>query len=223
MAAVPPLVSMAAGWRGAGALRRGLPPSRCWQRVRLPAPPLLTRGNPAGRSSRGLSSSSSAMAPLKVGDKLPNVEVYEGDPGTKVNVASLFKGKKGILFGVPGAFTPGCSKTHLPGYVEKAGQLKGKGVEIIACLAVNDVFVMSEWGKAYHAEGKVRMLADPTGEFGKATDLLLDKEPLRQLFGGNRSKRFSMVVQDGVVASLNVEEDGTGLTCSLANNIVSQL
>ncbi|KAL8184233.1 UNVERIFIED_CONTAM: Peroxiredoxin-5, mitochondrial [Gekko kuhli] len=163
------------------------------------------------------------MAALKVGDKLPSVEVYEGDPGNKVNVASLFKGKKGILFGVPGAFTPGCSKTHLPGYVEKAGQLKGKGVEIVACLSVNDVFVMNEWGKAQHAEGKVRMLADPTGAFGKATNLLLDKEPLRDLFGTNRSKRFSMVVEDAVVKSLNVEEDGTGLTCSLATNIVSQL
>nr|XP_008122662.1 PREDICTED: peroxiredoxin-5, mitochondrial isoform X2 [Anolis carolinensis] len=159
----------------------------------------------------------------KVGDKLPSVEVYEGDPGTKVNLASLFKGKKGVLFGVPGAFTPGCSKTHLPGYVEKAGQLKGKGVEIIACLSVNDVFVMKEWGNAHHAEGKVRMLADPTGAFGKATNLLLDKEPLRDLFGTNRSKRFSMVVDDGIVKSLNVEEDGTGLTCSLATNIVSQL
>uniref|UniRef100_T1E4T1 Peroxiredoxin-5 n=1 Tax=Crotalus horridus TaxID=35024 RepID=T1E4T1_CROHD len=163
------------------------------------------------------------MAALKIGDKLPNVEVYEGDPSNKINLSSLFKGKKGILFGVPGAFTPGCSQTHLPGYVEKAGQLKGKGVEIIACLSVNDIFVMNEWGKAHQAEGKVRMLADPTGAFGKATNLLLDKDSLRQLFGTNRSKRFSMVVEDSMVKSLNVEEDGTGLTCSLASNIVSQL
>ncbi|XP_033003498.1 peroxiredoxin-5, mitochondrial-like [Lacerta agilis] len=163
------------------------------------------------------------MAALKVGDKFPSVEVYEGDPGNKVNVARLFTGKKGILFGVPGAFTPGCSKTHLPGYVEKAGQLKGKGVEVIACLSVNDVFVMSEWGKAHKAEGKVRMLADPTGAFGKATNLSLDKEPLRELFGTQRSKRFSLVVDDGVVKALNLEEDGTGLTCSLASNILSQL
>ncbi|EMP25765.1 Steroid hormone receptor ERR1 [Chelonia mydas] len=159
----------------------------------------------------------------QVGDKLPSVEVYEGDPGTKVDVATLFKGKKGILFGVPGAFTPGCSKTHLPGYVEQAGALKAKGVELIACLAVNDVFVMSEWGKAHGAQGKVRMLADPTGAFGKATELLLDKEPLRDLFGTNRCKRFSMVLEDGVVKALNVEEDGTGLTCPLANHILSQL
>ncbi|CAI5787841.1 peroxiredoxin-5, mitochondrial [Podarcis lilfordi] len=161
------------------------------------------------------------MVALKAGDKLPSVEVYEGDPGNRVNVVSLFTGKKGILFGVPGAFTPGCSKTHLPGYAEKAGQLKGKGVEVITCLSVNDV--MSKCGKAHKAEGKVRMLADPIGAYGKATNLLLDKEPLRELFGTQRSKRFSLVVQDGVVKALNIEEDGTGLTCSLANNILSQL
>uniref|UniRef100_A0A674I125 Peroxiredoxin-5 n=1 Tax=Terrapene triunguis TaxID=2587831 RepID=A0A674I125_9SAUR len=159
-------------------------------------------------------------APLLVGDKLPSVEVYEEDPGTKVDVAALFKGKKGILFGVPGAFTPGCSKTHLPGYVEQAGALKAKGVELIACLAVNDVFVMSEWGKAQGAQGKV---SRGGGVGGKATELLLDKETLRDLFGTNRCKRFSMVLEDGVVKALNVEEDGTGLTCSLANNILSQL
>ncbi|XP_044304533.1 peroxiredoxin-5, mitochondrial [Varanus komodoensis] len=221
MAAVTQAISMATGWRGAGALRllrRGGPspgssPGKGWAAAAAAAATLR----------RAFSVRAPAMAALKVGDKLPSVEVYEGDPGNKVNVSSLFKGKKGILFGVPGAFTPGCSNTHLPGYVEKAGQLKGKGVEIIACLAVNDVFVMNAWGKAHQAEGKVRMLADPTGAFGKATNLLLDKEPLRELFGSNRSKRFSMVVQDSVVKALNVEEDGTGLTCSLASNIVSQL
>ncbi|XP_063001663.1 peroxiredoxin-5, mitochondrial [Elgaria multicarinata webbii] len=216
MAAVTQAISMATGWRGAAGLallsRWGASPG---------SPP--GRGRAAWVTLRRPFGSTAAMAALKVGDKLPSVEVHEGDPGTKVNVATLFKGKKGILFGVPGAFTPGCSNTHLPGYVEKAGQLKGKGVEIIACLSVNDVFVMNAWGKAHQTEGKVRMLADPTGAFGKATNLLLDKEPLRELFGTNRSKRFSLVVQDGVVTALNVEEDGTGLTCSLANNIVSQL
>ncbi|KAM6434821.1 peroxiredoxin-5, mitochondrial [Liasis olivaceus] len=212
MGAVTQGISMATGWNRAGALGRA-----CWG-----ARPASRLANP-GLTRRAFGSGAAAMAALKVGDKLPSVEVYEGDPSTKVNLSSLFKGKKGVLFGVPGAFTPGCSKTHLPGYVEKAGQLKGKGVEIIACLSVNDIFVMNEWGKALQAEGKVRMLADPTGAFGKATNLLLDKEPLRELFGTNRSKRFSMVVEDSIVKSLNVEEDGTGLTCSLASNIVSQL
>uniref|UniRef100_A0A8C3IGM7 Peroxiredoxin-5 n=1 Tax=Chrysemys picta bellii TaxID=8478 RepID=A0A8C3IGM7_CHRPI len=201
MATVIQAVSMVTAWRGAAGLvlRRG--------RGLLRAAP-LPGSKPRGTRSFGVRAA--AMAPVKVGDKLPSVEVYEEDPGTKVDVAALFKGKKGILFGVPGAFTPGCSKTHLPGYVEQAGALKAKGVELIACLAVNDVFVMSEWGKAQGAQGK-------------ATELLLDKETLRDLFGTNRCKRFSMVLEDGVVKALNVEEDGTGLTCSLANHILSQL
>ncbi|XP_074862157.1 peroxiredoxin-5, mitochondrial [Carettochelys insculpta] len=205
---------MVSAWRGgAGLVLR-------WGRG-LRRAGLTTGSEPSG--SRSFRVRAAAMAPVKVGDRLPSVEVYEGDPGTKVDVAALFKGKKGILFGVPGAFTPGCSKTHLPGYVEQAEALKAKGVELIACLAVNDVFVVSEWAKAHGAQGKVRMLADPTGAFGKATELLLDSDALRTLFGTNRCKRFSMVLEDGVVKALNVEEDGTGLTCSLANHILSQL
>uniref|UniRef100_A0A8C3X2V5 Peroxiredoxin-5 n=1 Tax=Catagonus wagneri TaxID=51154 RepID=A0A8C3X2V5_9CETA len=157
-----------------------------------------------------------------VGDAIPSVVVFEGEPGKKVNLAELFKGKKGVLFGVPGAFTPGCSKTHLPGFVEQAEVLKAKGVQVIACLSVNDVFVTGMWGQAHNTEGKVLLLADPTGAFGKETDLLLD-DSLVSLFGNRRLKRFSMVIEDGIVKSLNVEPDGTGLTCSLASNIMSQL
>ncbi|XP_020823635.1 peroxiredoxin-5, mitochondrial [Phascolarctos cinereus] len=173
-------------------------------------------------SVRTLRSAPAAMAPIKVGDALPSVEVFEGDPGKKVNLAELFKGKKGVLFGVPGAFTPGCSKTHLPGFVEQADALKSKGAEVVACISINDVFVVSEWGLSQKASGKVRLLADPTGAFGKATELLLD-DSLVPLFGNRRLKRFSMVVQDGVVKALNVEPDGTGLSCSLAPNLLSQL
>ncbi|XP_043931746.1 peroxiredoxin-5, mitochondrial [Protopterus annectens] len=161
--------------------------------------------------------------PIKVGDKLPGVEVYEGDPGNKVNIAELFKGKKGALFALPGAFTPGCSKTHLPGFIEQAEQLKKKGVDIVACIAVNDVFAMTAWGQAHHAEGKVRMLADSTGAFTKAVDMFLDNAHLEEVLGNKRSKRYSMVVDDGVVKVLNVEPDGTGLTCSLAKDLVSQI
>ncbi|XP_058924695.1 peroxiredoxin-5, mitochondrial [Kogia breviceps] len=171
---------------------------------------------------RGFRSAAVAMAPIKVGDAIPPVVVFEEKPGNKVNLAELFKGKKGVLFGVPGAFTPGCSKTHLPGYVEQAGALKAKGIEVVVCLSVNDVFVTEEWGRAHNTEGKVRLLADPTGAFGKETDLLLD-DSLVSLFGNRRLKRFSMVIEDGIVKSLNVEPDGTGLTCSLASNIISQL
>lgn len=162
------------------------------------------------------------MAPIKVGNTLPAVVVFEKEPGNKVNLAELFKGKKGVLFGVPGAFTPGCSKTHLPGFVEQADALKAKGIQVVACLSVNDVFVTEEWGRAHGTEGKVRLLADPTGAFGKETDLLLD-DKLVPLFGNRRLKRFSMLIEDGVVKSLNVEPDGTGLSCSLAPNILSQL
>ncbi|XP_012520816.1 PREDICTED: peroxiredoxin-5, mitochondrial [Propithecus coquereli] len=176
----------------------------------------------APRGSHSFSSAAAAMAPIKVGDAIPSVEVFEGEPGNKVNLAELFKGKKGVLFGVPGAFTPGCSKTHLPGFVEQAEALKAKGVQVVACLSVNDVFVTSEWGRAHKTEGKVRLLADPTGAFGKETDLLLD-DSLVPLFGNRRLKRFSMLVEDGVVKTLNVEPDGTGLTCSLAPNVMSQL
>ncbi|XP_047373622.1 peroxiredoxin-5, mitochondrial [Sciurus carolinensis] len=182
----------------------------------------LEGGGWARGGVRSFSSTAAAMAPIKVGDALPSVEVFEGEPGNKVNLAELFKGKKGILFGVPGAFTPGCSKTHLPGFVEQAGALKAKGVQVVACLSVNDVFVTGEWGRAHKAEGKVRLLADPTGAFGKETDLLLD-DSLVPLFGNHRLKRFSMVIEDGRVKALNVEPDGTGLTCSLAPNILSQL
>nr|XP_051689088.1 peroxiredoxin-5, mitochondrial isoform X2 [Oryctolagus cuniculus] len=113
-------------------------------------------------------------------------------------------------------------KTHLPGFVEQAEALRAKGVQVLACVSVNDVFVMGQWGRAHQAQGKVRLLADPTGAFGKETDLLLD-DSLVSLFGNRRLKRFSMLVEDGVVKALNVEPDGTGLTCSLAPNIFSQL
>ncbi|XP_077361821.1 peroxiredoxin-5, mitochondrial [Festucalex cinctus] len=161
--------------------------------------------------------------PIKVGDSLPSVEVHDGEPGNKVNINQLFKGKKGILFAVPGAFTPGCSQTHLPGFVQQAADFKSKGIQEVACVSVNDAFVMAAWGKAHGADGKIRMLADPTGEFTKAVDLLLDSDKIVQALGNKRSKRYSMVVEDGVVKKINVEPDGTGLTCSLAPSIMSQL
>ncbi|PFX14987.1 Peroxiredoxin-5, mitochondrial [Stylophora pistillata] len=131
--------------------------------------------------------------PIKIGDKLPSVQVMEGTPKDKVNVATLFSGKKGVLFAVPGAFTPGCSKE--------------KGVEVVACISVNDPFVMAAWGEAHKCEGK-------------AVDMELDARPF---LGSVRSKRYVMVIEDGMVTALNVEPDGTGLSCSLANSILSVL
>lgn len=157
----------------------------------------------------------SKMVQIKEGDKIPSIDLFEDSPANKVNIADLCSGKKVILFAVPGAFTPGCSKTHLPGYVDKAGDLKSSGAAEIVCVSVNDPFVMSAWGKQHNASGKVRMLADPAAAFTKALELGADLPPL----GGLRSKRYSMVLEDGVVKSLNVEPDGTGLSCSLADKI----
>merc|ERR1711963_868981 len=157
------------------------------------------------------------MAPVKEGDSIPSVELFEGTPGDKVNLADLTKEGKFIIFGVTGAFTPGCSKTHLPGYVEQAEEFKGKGIKEIICVAVNDPFVMAAWGENQNAGGKVRMLADTCGELTKALDLELD---LAAVLGNMRCKRFSMLVEDGVVSKVNIEPDGTGMICSLAKSLL---
>jgi len=164
---------------------------------------------------RCLQTTTALNMPIKEGDALPNVDLFEDTPANKVNLAQLSSGKKIIVFAVPGAFTPGCSKTHLPGYVKKAEDLKKQGVSEIVCVAVNDPFVMAAWGKDHNTSGKIRMLADPSAKFTKALDLAVDLPPL----GGTRSKRYSMVVENGKVVSLQVEPDGTGLSCSLADAI----
>jgi len=171
-------------------------------------------------SARTFKTAAALSMPIKVGDKLPSVDVYEGNPGNKVNIAELFSNKKGVIFAVPGAFTPGCTKTHLPGYVEKFETMANKGAAVVACIAINDPFVMEAWGKANGADNKIRMLADTCGEFTKAVDMELD---LTAALGGVRSKRYSMVVENGEVKHLNVEPDGKGLTCSLAPEVISQL
>ncbi|XP_037946144.1 peroxiredoxin-5, mitochondrial-like [Teleopsis dalmanni] len=168
------------------------------------------------QTGRAFSINLMAMAQIKVGDKLPSVDLFEDSPANKINTSDLTANKKVIIFGVPGAFTPGCSKTHLPGYITGADDLKSnQSVNEIVCVSVNDPFVMSAWGKEHNATGKVRMLADPAANFAKALNLTIDLPPL----GGVRAKRFSMVVEDGQVKELNVEPDGTGLSCSLANKI----
>jgi peroxiredoxin len=144
---------------------------------------------------------------IKVGDKVPSVTLRcLGPDGIKaVPSEEFFKGKKVVLFGLPGAFTRTCSQRHLPSYVDNAGELKGKGVDEIACIAVNDPFVMAAWGKEHGAEGKLTMLGDGSGEFAHAIGLELDrvKEGM-----GMRSQRYSMLVEDGVVKALNVEQPG---------------
>jgi len=156
---------------------------------------------------------------IEVGSVLPSAQLHEGNPGNAVDVTEAFGTGKHVIFAVPGAFTPGCSKTHLPGYVEAAGRLKAKGIQSIACVAVNDAFVMEAWGKDQGTAGKVRMLADPLAAFTKALGLDVDAAAL----GGTRSKRYAMVVEDGKVTELQVEPDGFGLSCSLAPSLLERL
>ncbi|MCB9681057.1 MAG: peroxiredoxin [Alphaproteobacteria bacterium] len=156
---------------------------------------------------------------VQVGDSLPAGTLSEGAPGNKLETQALFGSGKHVVFAVPGAFTPGCSRTHLPGYVEDFDAIKAKGVDSIACVAVNDAFVMSAWGEAHGATGKIRMLADAQGTFTKAMGLDVDAPGL----GGLRSKRYAMIVEDGTVTALEVEPDGFGLSCSLSNGILDKL
>ena len=144
---------------------------------------------------------------IKVGDKLPTVSLkYMNKDGMQTATTDdLFKGKKAILFGLPGAFTPTCSAKHLPGFVNHAEDLKQKGVEVIACLSVNDAFVMDAWGKAQNAGEKVLMLADGNGDFAKATGLTMDGTGYGM---GLRTSRWAMVLEDGKVKTLNVEAPG---------------
>ena len=157
---------------------------------------------------------------IKVGDRLPAGKfgiMTNNGPGT-LSTQELFGGKKVVFFSVPGAFTPTCSNSHLPGYVKNAAEIKAKGVDTIVCLSVNDAFVMGAWGKAQNAE-ELLMLADGNGEFTAALGLELDGRG----FGlGMRSQRFAMVVDNGTVTHLNVEA-GPGVDVSSAETILALL
>jgi glutaredoxin/glutathione-dependent peroxiredoxin len=159
---------------------------------------------------------------IKVGDKIPSVTLRQVTPeGPKeITTDQFFAGKKVALFAVPGAFTPACSQRHLPGYVDKASDIKAKGVDEIACVAVNDAAVLSAWGKEQRTEGKVSMLADGSGDFVRALGLELD---LSKNGLGIRSKRYSMLVDNGVVKSLNVEEQPGQVGTSSAETMLKAL
>ena len=157
---------------------------------------------------------------ISIGDRIPDVPltIATADGPKPTTSGEFFAGKRVALFAVPGAFTPTCSARHLPSFVDKAGELKGKGVDEIACVSVNDPFVMAAWGKADGSED-ITMLADGNGEFADAVGLTMDGAK----FGmGKRSQRYSMLVDDGVVKQLNVEAPGE-YRASSAETLLEQL
>ena len=159
---------------------------------------------------------------IKVGDKIPSATLaYMTDDGpAEMSTSDLFSGKKVVLFALPGAFTPTCSAKHVPGFVKNADAIKAKGVDTIACLSVNDAFVMGTWGKDQGVGDKVAMLADGSAELTKALGLELD---LTARGMGVRSHRYAMVVEDGEVKSLDLEENPGGLDVSSAESVLGKL
>lgn len=158
---------------------------------------------------------------ISVGDRLPKTTFIKAtaEGPQPVDSEEYFAGRRVALFSVPGAFTPTCSARHLPGFVEKAEEFKGQGVDEIACTAVNDAFVLQAWSESAGANGKVTMLADGNGEFVQQIGLGMDGSK----FGlGQRGQRFSMVVNDGVVEQLNVEEPGS-FNVSSADYLIERL
>jgi peroxiredoxin len=145
---------------------------------------------------------------IQVGDKLPGskFKIMQGGEMTDITSEALFAGKKVVLFAVPGAFTPTCSAQHLPGFVEKADEIRAKGVDTIACVSVNDAFVMDAWGKAQGVGDKVLMLADGNGDFAQALGLDFDGSGIGF---GIRSQRYALVAEDGVVVKLAVDKPMT--------------
>lgn len=156
------------------------------------------------------------------GDPIPDVPVrliVDGAPAV-VSSKDLLGSGRVVLFAVPGAFTPGCSRVHLPGYAANAAEIAGKGVDQIACIAVNDVFVMDAWGQAQGVTGTITMVADPAADFARAVGLDIDATAKGL---GVRSQRYAMVLQDGVVESLLLEEDGLSVANSTAECVLATL
>jgi len=158
---------------------------------------------------------------IKVGDSIPSMKLMmaTAEGPKEVSTDDIFKGKKVVLFAVPGAFTPTCSAKHLPGFVQHAGDFKAKGVDTIACISVNDAFVMGAWGKDQGTAGKVEMLADGSAMFAKALGLEMD---ITARGMGVRSQRYALVAQDGKVTHLGVEAPG-GFEESKAETILAKV
>ncbi|KAG0532139.1 hypothetical protein BDA96_04G082900 [Sorghum bicolor] len=184
------------------------------------------RGGAASRTARRRAASASpVVATIAVGDKLPDATLSYFDPSDgelkTVTVAELTAGKKAILFAVPGAFTPTCSQKHLPGFVEKAGELKAKGVETVACVSVNDAFVMKAWKEALGLGEDVMLLSDGNLELTRALGVEMDLSD-KPVGLGVRSRRYALLAEDGVVKVLNLE-DGGAFTTSSAEEMLKVL
>ncbi len=163
---------------------------------------------------------------IKIGDKLPDAKfvVMGADGPSEVSTADVFAGKKVALFAVPGAYTPTCHKQHLPGFIDRLDELGAKGVDTVACTAVNDIFVLTHWAEAVGGNGRITMLADGSADFAKAIGLDID---LASRGFGVRSKRYAMLVDDGVVRVLNVEDappqhdkSSAATLCSMIGNTI---
>jgi peroxiredoxin len=160
--------------------------------------------------------------PIKVGDRLPEAKFRVMGPEGPAwkTTDEMFKGKKIVLFAVPGAFTPTCNNSHLPGFLKNADAIKAKGIDGIAVTGVNDVFVMEAWKKSTGAAGKIEFLADGNGDFAKALDMTMDGSGGGL---GTRSKRYAMLVEDGVVKKLNIEEAAGKAETSSADNLLKDM
>jgi glutaredoxin/glutathione-dependent peroxiredoxin len=158
---------------------------------------------------------------IKPGDRLPATEfdIMTADGSRKLSTDAVFSGRKVVLFGVPGAFTPTCSMNHFPGFLHACDAIKAKGVDTVACTSVNDAHVMNAWSKASGNDGKILMLGDGNATFARALGLDVDRSDAGM---GTRSRRYSMIVEDGVVKTLNVEEK-SGVNVSGADIILQQL
>ncbi|KAI9727348.1 MAG: hypothetical protein M1828_006968 [Chrysothrix sp. TS-e1954] len=168
-------------------------------------------------AQRSFHSSPLLLKMVKVGDSIPSVELMEGSPGDKINLAEKLKGK-GMIIGVPAAFSPGCSETHIPGYVNST---KTKAAGDVYVVAVNDAFVMKAWGKQLDPEGssKMHFVADPSGAFTKALGLDFDASAM---LGNVRSKRYALVIDGGKVVSTHVEPDNIGINESAAEKVLGK-
>ncbi|KAJ4387939.1 hypothetical protein N0V93_008542 [Gnomoniopsis smithogilvyi] len=176
--------------------------------------PLSLAARSSITATRGFHSTRPAF--VKVGDSIPHLELTEGSPANKVNLAQELSSADGLIIGVPGAFSPGCSQKHIPSYLTHPG-LRDAGKVFV--VAVNDPFVMKAWGDLLDPEGilGMRFIADSTGEFTKALELDFDAT---KVFGNHRSKRYALVVKDGKVKSTHIEKDGTGTNDSMADKVL---